>query len=170
MLDTYEKHSRAKLIATIVALLVIAGVVVLADHLKSQSASTVAQTSVNNSSAPVASGGAAANSPSTANTANSGTYKDGTYTASSDYSVPHSDESIEVSLTLKNGVVTDTSIKNSESDGTSAEFQEEFAADYKSYVIGKPISSLRLSVIAGASDTTDGFNDAVQQIASKAQA
>lgn len=162
----YEKHSRAKLIATAVAVLVIAGVVVLADHLKSQTTALSAQTNSSSTAAAPTTTTTPASNPATTTSG----YKDGTYSASSDYSVPHSDESIEVSLTLKNGVVADASIKNSENDGTSAEFQQAFAADYKSYVVGKPIKSLRLSVIAGASDTTQGFNDAVSRIASQAQA
>ena len=108
-------------------------------------------------------------SSSTATTAN-GTYKDGTYTASSSYFVPHSNESIAVSVTLKGGVVTDVSVQNSEGDGESAAYQEDFTASYKSHVVGKKISGLQLSVIAGASDTTQGFNDALSQINSKAQA
>jgi uncharacterized protein with FMN-binding domain len=164
MLTTYEKRSRTKLVAMLATVLVIAGLVVLADHLKSQSATNATQMGAASSTTTPAS-----TTSSVASTANTGSYKDGTYTASSDYSVPHSDESIQVNLTLKSGIVSSVSVKNSETDGTSAEFQEEFAAAYKSYVVGKQISGLKLSVIAGASDTTQGFNDALSQIASKAQ-
>jgi uncharacterized protein with FMN-binding domain len=166
MLTTYEKRSRAKLIATLVTVLVIAGVVVLADHLKSAPTATTVRLSPSSS----ASTATPAATPSTASTASTSNYKDGSYTASSDYSVPHGDESIEVDLTLKGGVVSDVSVTNSENDGTSAAFQEEFAADYKSYVVGKQISGLKLSIIAGASDTTEGFNDALSRIAAQAQA
>jgi uncharacterized protein with FMN-binding domain len=164
----YEKHSRAKLTAIVVTVLVIAGLVVLADHLKSQTTASIAQTSPSSTTTTPTTPTTSADNSST--TVSSNGYKDGTYSATSDYPVPHNDETIEVSLTLKNGVVADASIKNSETDGTSAEFQEEFAADYKSYVVGKPVKSLKLGVIAGASDTTQGFNDAVSRIASQAQA
>ena len=79
-------------------------------------------------------------------------------------------ESIQVNLTLKNGVVTDVSIQNSESDRESAAYQQDFASAYKSYVVGKQISGLRLGNVAGASDTTQGFDDAVSKIATQAQA
>lgn len=96
-------------------------------------------------------------------------YKDGTYSASSSYYVPHGQESIQVTLTLKNGVVTDSSVTNSETNYESASYQEGFAQEYKSYVIGKNIKDVQLSYVAGASDTTNGFNDAVNSIMSQAQ-
>lgn len=169
MLDTYEKHSRAKLVATLVTVLVIAGVVVLADHLKSQSTAATARTNTASSAAMPAVTSTATGGTASTSTSNSGGYKDGSYSAASDYFVPHSSENIQVTLTLQNGEVTNASIQNSESDPTSAAFQEDFAAEYKHYVVGKKISGLQLSTIAGASDTTQAFNDAVNQIASKAQ-
>lgn len=99
----------------------------------------------------------------------SSSYKDGTYTASSSYYVPHGQESIQVTLTLKNGVVTDSSVTNSETNYESASYQEGFAQEYKSYVVGKNIKDVQLSYVAGASDTTNGFNDAVNSIMSQAQ-
>jgi hypothetical protein len=41
---------------------------------------------------------------------------------------------------------------------------------YKSHVVGKNISGLKLGALAGASDTADAFNQAISQITSKAQA
>ncbi|HVX57187.1 MAG TPA: hypothetical protein VHA37_05635 [Candidatus Saccharimonadales bacterium] len=171
MLDTYERHSRAKLAATFVAVLVIAGVILLADHLKSHSQPMLAQGGVGDSATPATNGTSASNSPSQSQTApaSPGSYKDGSYTASSDYSVPSGDENIRVTLMLQNGVITDSSVQNSEYDRTSAEFQQEFAATYRSYVVGKKIDTLKLGIIAGASDTTQAFNDAVGRIISKAQ-
>ncbi|MDB5179781.1 MAG: hypothetical protein JWN12_413 [Candidatus Saccharibacteria bacterium] len=107
--------------------------------------------------------------PST-NTATSTTYKDGTYTATSSYYVPHGSEDIQVSLTLQNGIITDSNVKNSEGNGESAQYQQAFTSSYKSHVTGKSISSLSLSYIAGASDTTQGFDDAVAKIQAEAKA
>ncbi len=183
MLETYEQNSKKKLIATALAVLVIAGVVMFADHLKttnSTTTNTVAQTTSPTTAAttgdvttPTTSDTSASTSTSSStatSTTSPSTYKDGTYTATSEYYVPHGDESIEVSLTVSSSVVTSVSIQNSESDRDSASYQEEFASAYKSYVVGKKISGLKISTIAGASDTTQGFNDALSQIASKAQA
>jgi uncharacterized protein with FMN-binding domain len=180
MQTTYQQQAKKKLVATVISLVIIAGIVLYANHLKTigvktatthmpsaSSATTASSTpsspSSNNSSASTAS------SSSNASTNTSG-YKDGTYTASSDYYVPHGDENIQVSLTLTGGVITNVSVQNSEADPTSASFQESFASAYKSYVVGTKISGLQLSVVSGASDTTQGFNDALSQIASKAQA
>jgi uncharacterized protein with FMN-binding domain len=179
LLDTYEQHSRRKLIATVLAVVVIAGIVILADHLKSKRAegtslasttqsqtSTTPATSMSTSSSNTTS----SSDSSSTSTTSSSSYKDGSYSASSSYFVPHGDESIKVSVTLKSGTISDVSIVNSEGDPESAAYQQSFASSYKSFVVGQKISSLQLSVIAGASDTTQAFADALSQIASKAQA
>jgi uncharacterized protein with FMN-binding domain len=177
MLTTYEKNAKLKLVTTVVAILVIAGVVTFADHLKSAgptsqtTLATPVQSDTTDSTDSSTTENATSNTTSNTSTStSSGSYKDGTYTASSDYYVPHGQESIQVSLTLSSDTITSVSIKNSEGDHDSALFQEDFAAEYKQYVVGKKISSLHVNVLAGASDTTEGFNDALSQIASKAQA
>ena len=191
MLTTYEQRSRLKLATTVIAVLVIAGIVLLADHLKAEKStgSPVAQTNPSSSastSTPSAPAPADTSTNTPANTStgtdstsatgspapvsNTSGYKDGTYKATSSYYVPHGREDIQVSLTLQNGIVTASSIRNSENDFDSAGYQEDFAAEYKQYVVGRKIDGLRLSYIAGASDTTQGFNDAVSRIASQARA
>ena len=97
-------------------------------------------------------------------------YKDGTYSASSDYFVPSGNESIKVTLTLKNGIVTNSQLANSENDRESVYYQEEFARQYKNQVVGKSISGIHLSYVAGASDTTQAFTDALNRIMNQAQA
>jgi uncharacterized protein with FMN-binding domain len=162
MLQTHEQKSKIRLATTVIAVLVIAGIVILADHLKSRENTTA---TLNTASTTSSSTDTSASSSTT-----SGTIKDGTYSATSSYSVPHGNEEIQVSVTLKDGVVTDASVQNSESDFDSKQYQEEFTAGYKTKVIGKKISGLQISVIAGASDTTEGFNEALSQIISKAEA
>jgi|GEM_PF-1790402 len=185
MLQTYERHSRAKLMATVVAVLVVAGVVLFTDRIKAQnntakvslSQRTSTKTSVAGSndnltgsapapSSPTSSSGTSGSSSSSSSSG----FADGSYTASSEYFVPHSNESIQVNLTLQSGTITGASIQNSENDPTSAVFQEDFASSYKSVVVGRKISGLRLDTVGGASDTTQAFNDALSQIASKARA
>ncbi|TAH34830.1 hypothetical protein EYC59_02845 [Candidatus Saccharibacteria bacterium] len=174
MQPDYSPQARTKLITAVVAVLVVAGSVLVIDHLKSEAAesspvSTTSQTMSNATSSGTTSTGTTS-SGSTNSTASSGTYKDGTYTASSDYYVPHGYENIAVSVTLKSGVISNVSITNSEGDRESAGFQEEFASAYKSYVVGKSIDGLQLGIVSGASDTTQGFNAALDKIASQAQA
>lgn len=172
MLNTYENNSKKRLWATTLSVITIAGIVVLADHLNSENSAaantgTQAVTATPASSQNTSLGD---NTGSSSVSSGSGSYKDGTFTASSDYFVPHGQESIKVSLTLNNGVVTNASVHNSEGDHESAAYQQDFASAYKSYVVGQKINNLKLDIIAGASDTTQGFNDAVSQIASQAQA
>jgi uncharacterized protein with FMN-binding domain len=182
-LNTYEQHSTRKLIVTFMAIAVIAGSILFADHLKSQKAvaapsvqSTVATNTAQqvatttSPSAPTTVSQDSSTNATTATPVASSGYKDGTYSAASNYYVPSGNESIKVTLTLKDGVVTDSSIQNSEGDHESARYQQDFASVYKKYVVGKKISSLQLGVIAGASDTTQGFATALSQISAKAQA
>lgn len=161
----FEQQSNVKkkiITGTIIGLVVIAllGAIVAAEAKKNNSAATtqVPTSSVNSD--------ANNNSSSSAGTS----FKDGSYSASSTYYVPHGSESIKVTLTVKNNVVTDSKIENSEDDPESAQYQEEFASEYKSDVVGKNLGSVNLSFIAGASDTTEGFNQAVQDIANQAKA
>lgn len=174
MLETHEQHSQKKLIATILSIAIIAGCVVFADHIKTKDSSIAsAVTPTTSLSTPTVASTSAQTQPVAAPVATApttSTYKDGSYTASSSYYVPHGNESIKVNLTLKDGAVSDVSIQNSESDRESAQYQQDFASVIKSYVVGKKISGLKLGVVAGASDTTQGFDDALSQIATKAQA
>lgn len=180
MQPEYTRQSTRKLVATIVTIIVVAGIVVFADHLKSSAstgnsvASTSSQTTPSSGTAGSSSSTSGSTGSSSSSSASSGSstsgYKDGTYTASSSYYVPHGNESIQVSVTISNGVITSSSVTNSEGDPTSAYFQQDFASSYKSYVVGQKIADLQLGVIAGASDTTQGFNDALSQIQSQAQA
>jgi uncharacterized protein with FMN-binding domain len=191
MLKIYEQNARKKLAATIVGVTIIAGVVVTLDQLKTKAAATAnteipiaTDTGDNATPSPTATatptptptGAPAVTATKTpaptrppVSTPASG-YKNGTFTAASTYYVPHGSETIQVSLTLSQGVVSNVSIQNSQGDNVSARYQQDFAAVYRSYVIGKPVSSLRLNAVAGASDTSDGFNAAVSQIASQARA
>jgi uncharacterized protein with FMN-binding domain len=174
MLTTYEKHPQRKLAATILAIVVVAGSVVFVDYVKAKSATAhVATAQISTpavaTTSPPATTPTGTPTPTTA-AANTSGYKDGTYTASSQYYVPHGSESIKVNLTLSNGVITGASIQNSESNRDSALYQQDFASTYKSYVVGKKISNLQLDNVAGASDTTQGFDNALAQIAARAQA
>jgi uncharacterized protein with FMN-binding domain len=175
--NTKLKVTSAIVVTLAVVMLAIANTAVNANKTTQATNILTPQTTTQNTSSDTSgstgtpSSGTQTTNPTTApTTTTTSGYKDGTYTATSQYYVPHSYEEIQVSLTVKNGIVTDSSIQNSEGDRESAQFQEQFTAYYKSYVVGKNLSGLSLSRIAGASDTTQGFNDAVTQIQSKAQA
>lgn len=175
MQPTYQQQAKTKFIVAVVTVIVIAGLVLLADHLKAKP--TAAATAIATSTPAVTpASNSPASTPDTINTdtptssTNGSTYKDGTYTASSEYYVPDGYEKISVTVSIKDDVIAGSSVINSQGDRDSAEYQQEFTSVYKSYVVGKKVSGLQLRVIAGASDTTQAFNDALRQIASKAQA
>lgn len=135
------------------------------DTSSAQTSPATSQQSVSNSTSTTDS----SSQSSTSTPTSSSSYADGTYTASSSYYVPHGVETIKVTLTVSGGVVTDSSIVNSEGDRESARYQEEFTSAYKSQVVGKSLGSIHLSYVAGASDTTQGFNDALDAIISQAK-
>jgi uncharacterized protein with FMN-binding domain len=134
-----------------------------------------AGSSVTGSPSPTVASAAITPSP----TASSGTeataaatskYKDGTFTGSADYDTPGGSETVDVSLTLKGGVVTDSTVKTSEHNHTGAQYQRMFVSSYKSLVTGKDIDSINLSRVSGSSLTSRGFNGAVAKIKTQAHA
>ncbi len=97
-----------------------------------------------------------------------GSYKDGTYTAKGVYSVHSGPEEITISLTLKDGVITDTTFAGTPAVKMSQKFMDMFAQNYKPMVIGKKISEVKLGKVSGSSLTPMGFNDAVEKIKQQA--
>lgn len=163
MLDTYRQQTKLKLISTVLSVAFVAGIVGLANAVRPESNSVSAFKAGTTTSQPIA-------RQSKSATPSSSGYKNGNYTATSYYFVPHSQQAIRVNLQLTNGVIKDVSIQNTESDPVSASYQQGFASTYKSYVAGQKIDQLNLGTISGASDTTQGFDDAINQIIAQAQA
>ena len=95
-------------------------------------------------------------------------YKDGTYSATGDYMSPGGPDSLSVTLTLKNGLVTDVNAEKGANDPRSSRYQDRFLSGYKAYVIGKSIDTLHLDSVSGSSLTPEGFNDAVNKIKTQA--
>lgn len=107
---------------------------------------------------------------SNSSTATASTYKDGTYTATGSYDSPGGNQSVSVSVTLKSGVVTGSSVQEGANDPTAREYQQDFISGYKAFVTGKNIDSIRLSRVSGSSLTSSGFNSALQKIKDQAKA
>lgn len=105
--------------------------------------------------------------PSATSTSQSG-YRDGTYSATGQYEAPDGLDQIGVSITIRNGVITDSTVTPMARRRDTAEFQQAFAASYATYVTSKPIDSVRLRVVAGASLTTEGFMRALDTIKQQA--
>lgn len=104
-----------------------------------------------------------------ADTATTTTYKDGTYNATGSYSSPGGRQSIELTVTLKEGIIISTSLVADATDRDAKDYQSQFADNYKNLVVGKNIDRVALSRVAGSSLTSNGFNDALDQIKSDAK-
>lgn len=96
-------------------------------------------------------------------------YKNGQYTATGSYDSPGGPEEITVNVTLKDGIISDTSATAEPSGATAEEYQGKFLSGYKQLVVGKAIDSVSLDRVSGSSLTSEGFNSAIDQIIKKAQ-
>jgi uncharacterized protein with FMN-binding domain len=100
----------------------------------------------------------------------SGSYSDGTYTASGSYVTPESVETIEVSLTLEGGAVTDVEVTGDPQARESQDYQSRFIGGISDEVVGVNIDDLAVDRVAGSSLTSGGFNEAVEAIKDEAAA
>ncbi len=103
--------------------------------------------------------------PTTPNTPAT-TYADGSYTVNSGYTAPgNANHTMAVTLTLKNDVVTATSIVyDGDKVEQSSNYQSRFGNAYQAQIIGKKLDAVKLSRVGGASLTTGGFNDAIAKV------
>ena len=76
-------------------------------------------------------------------------------------------ESISVSLTVTNSIISELSVINSMNAGKSRSYQLSFESEIQPLVVGKDIKTLNLSRVAGASNTTDAFMQAIDKIRAK---
>lgn len=98
------------------------------------------------------------------------TYADGTYSADGSYQTPESVETISVTLTLADGVVTDVEVTGDPKARETEQYQGAFVDGIAEEVEGKPIDELDVSRVAGSSLTSGGFNAAVDDIKEQAAA
>ncbi len=97
-------------------------------------------------------------------------YKNGTYSATGNYRSPAGAESVQISLTLVDGVITDATFKGDATAPRSVQMQGQFSSAFKEQVVGKSIDELSLGVVNGSSLTPKGFMDAVAKIQAEASA
>ena len=173
LVERRKKDLITTLSVLLVVVFIVTGVIITKKNSRTDSVSSDSTTA---SAAPVASSTQAANDPvstpaTTDATASSNTsgFKDGTYSATGFYSTPENTENIKLSITLKDGTVTGTSATVSASTRDSQEYAGAFVQNYKPLVIGKSITSIKLSRVSGSSLTSQGFNDAIQQIETQAK-
>ncbi len=91
-------------------------------------------------------------------------YRNGRYTVTGRYLTPGGAESIGVEMTLEHGSVTAASVQVEAKSPTARQFQMQFASRYAARVVARPSADLGVSRVAGASLTSVGFDDALEQI------
>lgn len=100
---------------------------------------------------------------------NVSSYKNGTFTQKGVYNSPAGSESVTVTVTLENDVITAATFKGDAVNKASINNQGKFAAEFSGVVVGKPVDSIALTVVNGSSLTPKGFMDALSKIKSEAK-
>lgn len=96
-------------------------------------------------------------------------FADGTYTSDVKYEIPYGYiEPMEVSLTFKDGIVTDAVVSFDVVNPVSADYQNAFENYYKGEVVGRSVEDVSLSRMGGASLTNRGFDAALATIKAEA--
>ena len=116
-------------------------------------------------------GPASASAPVASPTA--GPYADGTFSASEAYGPVDDlieDDSLDVSLTLSDGAITDVKVTGHAATGTSKKHIQDFVDAISEAVVGRSIEDAHVQALAGASKTSNAFNDAVDTIAQQSRA
>lgn len=100
-----------------------------------------------------------------------GPYTDGSYQDTQTYKgvdeLP-SDDSIDVSVTLSGGAITDVTVTGHAASDTSEDYIQRFSSKIKGAVVGKSIEQAHVTALAGASKTSAAFNSAIDSIAEQA--
>ena len=100
-----------------------------------------------------------------------GPYADGRYTSSQTYGVVDDlveQDSIDVTLTLTDGVVTDLEVVGHPFAERSKEYMQDFVNEVNAEVVGRSVEDAHVTALAGASKTSEAFNEAVDAIAAQA--
>ena len=95
-------------------------------------------------------------------------YADGEYMSVGSYTSPGGGESIDVTITLENNIVTDAEVVANAQLPISKNYQDTFIENYQDMVIGKDINEIELDVVSGSSLTPIGFNNALNDIREQA--
>ena len=95
-------------------------------------------------------------------------YKDGSYSSLGTYISPGGHETLKVTLTLSNQIITALDVTSVMVDPTAAGYEADFEAGVNAVVVGRNIASIHVGAVGGSSLTSLGFNSALANI--KAQA
>ena len=81
---------------------------------------------------------------------------------------PVSEDSIDVAVTVANQQVSDVKVTPHPATPVSKKYQDGFVRQIKSAVAGRPLKSLKVDKVAGASWTSDAFNKALDVVRQEA--
>ncbi len=159
----------ATVVSVIILIVIIAGIVALTFSGRKgtlEDAKPIEPTDTTANTSPAATSTPTTPAPAATSTA----YKDGTYTAKGTYTSPAGPEAINVTLTIKDDIITSATVVSLATNVKSITMQGQFIAGFKTQVIGKDISTLKVSKVSGSSLTPLGFNAALEIIKAEAKA
>jgi len=152
-----------------VAAVGVAGAVALAGCAASDTtAETTTEPSTGNTATPESSTTPTPAASASEEAASSSTYADGTYTAEGSYATPESVETIVVTVTLDDDIITAVDVTGDPQKRESEEYQGRFIGGIADVVVGQDIDQISVSRVAGSSLTSGGFNQAIDTIKSEA--
>lgn len=96
-----------------------------------------------------------------------GVYADGTYSVNGQYG-PIGEDTIDVHVTITDGAIDNVEIVGHPFTTISQNHQDAFAEAINGVVDGKPLKDLEVDTVAGASWTTDAFNEALKVVRQEA--
>jgi uncharacterized protein with FMN-binding domain len=97
-------------------------------------------------------------------------FKDGLYKAIGKYKSPDGIEKLDVTVTVASNKISDTTVVPEKASYTSQRYQGWFLDAYKTMVVGKDLSKVKLGNVSGSTLTPVGYNDAITQIQQQAKA
>jgi uncharacterized protein with FMN-binding domain len=106
--------------------------------------------------------------PGLGNSRFTGPYADGTYLATGSYVSPNGTETIDVSLTLQDDIITAVEVTPHPTNPNTERFQGEFAGGIADVIVGKNIDEISVTKVAGSSLASGGFNRALEEIKAEA--
>ena len=119
------------------------------------------------SNASQPSGSGARGDGATSDMSDTGDYADGTYAVNGQYG-PVGEDTIDVRVTVKNQLAESVEIVGHPFTSISKRHQSAFAEAINDVVDGRPLKDLSVDVVAGASWTTDAFNEALKVVRQEA--
>ena len=133
----------------------------LDDEYAGGSAESSSAGSSSSSSGSSSSSSSSSSGSSSSSSADTGRYRDGTYSTRGEYG-PIREDSIDVRLTLKDGTVESVKVTGNPANAISKKHQKAFASSISSVVVGRPLKGLSIDTVAGASWTSEAFNKALE--------